>query len=53
MVREILEGALGNRGSAADPAQEARRQSHLVSTRASEREALVFIERAADHRGWR
>jgi hypothetical protein len=34
--------------SAADPAQEARRQSLLVSTRASEREALAFIERVGD-----
>jgi hypothetical protein len=53
VVREILEEALGNRGSAADPAQEARRQSLLVSTRASEREVLAFIERAGDRRDWK
>jgi len=53
VVREILEDALGDRGSAADPAQEARRQSLLVSPRASEREALAFIERVGDRRGWR
>jgi protein phosphatase len=46
--RGYLENALGDRGSAAEPAQEARRQSLLVSTRASEREALAFIERVGD-----
>ncbi len=53
VVREILEDALGHRESLADPAQEARRQSLLVSARASEREALAFIERVADQRGWK
>ncbi len=53
VVREILEDTLGKGGSASDPAQEARRQSLLVSTRASEREALAFIERVGDRRGWR
>jgi len=33
-------------------AREARRQSLLVSGRASERDALDFIEHAADTRGW-
>ncbi len=36
-----------------DPAREARRQSLLVSGRASEREALRFLERTADVKGWR
>jgi predicted transcriptional regulator len=53
VVREILEDALGVNESAADPAEEARRQSLLVSTRASEREALALIERASDRRGWK
>ncbi len=53
VVREILEDALGGGGSAVDPAFEARRQSLLVSTRASEREALAFMEQAADRRGWK
>jgi predicted transcriptional regulator len=33
-------------------AQEARRQSLLVSRRRSERETLDFIEQTADTRGW-
>ncbi len=53
VVREIPENALADRASAVDPAQEARRQSLLVSTRASEREALAFVERVGDRRGWR
>jgi ribbon-helix-helix CopG family protein/antidote-toxin recognition MazE-like antitoxin len=53
LVREILETALGAGAPAADPAQEARRQSLLVSGRASERDALEFVEGAADRRGWR
>ena len=50
VVRAILEDALG--GSAVDPAEEARRQSLLVSTRPSEQEALTFIERSGDNQGW-
>ena len=53
VVREILESALEGGPSASDPAAEARRQSLLVSRRASERDALEFVEGAADHRGWR
>lgn len=36
-----------------DVTVEARRQSLLVSRRRSEREALTFIGRTADVRGWR
>lgn len=53
VVREILERSLRSGESVSDPAQEARRQSLLVSTRASEKDALAFIERAGDRRGWR
>jgi len=52
LLREILERALGG-GAGTDPAAEARRQSLLVSRRASEREALEFVERVADRREWR
>jgi hypothetical protein len=50
LVREILAAELGG-----DPqllGREARRQSLLVSRRSSEREALEFVERNADTRGW-
>jgi hypothetical protein len=53
VLREILEHALEAGGAGTDPAAEARRQSLLVSRRASEREALRFAEGAADRRGWR
>jgi len=53
LLREALQQAFGNEQPPADPAQEARRQSLLVSGRASERDALAFVEHAADHRGWR
>jgi predicted DNA-binding protein len=53
IVREILEHGLRDQQSLASPAEEARRQSLLVSKRASEKEALVFIESAADQAGWR
>ena len=53
LVREILAGAFAEGGSGRDPAREARRQSLLVSARASEKDALAFIEGAADQRGWR
>jgi predicted transcriptional regulator len=53
VLREILEDALKARGPIVDLAQEARRQSLLVSGRASEREALRFAERIADHQGGR
>jgi len=53
LLREILETALASREGALDPAEEARRQSLLVSTRRSEKETLAFVERFADRRGWR
>jgi hypothetical protein len=53
VLREALEGAFGAVDPPDDPAREARRQSLLVSGRASEREALEFIERSADDQGWR
>jgi hypothetical protein len=53
VLREVLQTAFGAGPPAPDPAQEARRQSLLVSGRPSEREALRFIEQAADTRGWR
>ena len=52
VVRKILEDALATSG-AADPSDEARRQSLLVSGRRSEKDALRFIENAGDQRGWR
>jgi hypothetical protein len=53
VLREALQGAFGGVGLPDDPAREARRQSLLVSGRASEQEALEFIERSADDQGWR
>ncbi|MCM2254939.1 MAG: DUF3018 family protein [Vicinamibacteria bacterium] len=53
VLREALESAFGATGPADDPAEEARRQSLLVSNRASERDALEFVEAAADDQGWR
>lgn len=52
VVREILTEGLTGRRSGFDLEQEARRQSLLVGERDSEREALDFIEAAADTRGW-
>jgi predicted DNA-binding protein len=51
-VREILEDALGAGVRGTGAAEEARRQSLLVSARASERDALALIERLGDRRGW-
>ena len=53
VAREILAAGLSSEGGALDPAQEARRQSLLVSRRRSEREALEFVEQTADTRGWK
>jgi predicted transcriptional regulator len=53
VVRTTLENAFEGVDADEDPAREARRQSLLVSGRASEREALRFIESAADVKGWR
>jgi hypothetical protein len=52
VAREILAAGLGvQEGNLL--AQEARRQSLLVSRRRSETETLEFIEQAADTQGWR
>jgi Protein of unknown function (DUF3018) len=52
VAREILAAGLG--AEEGNPiAQEAQRQSLLVSRRRSERETLEFIERTADTRGWK
>ncbi len=52
LVRDALQSAFGN-APVDDPEREARRQSLLVSSRESEREALDFIEASADDQGWR
>jgi hypothetical protein len=52
VAREILVAGLGAEGGDL-LAQEARRQSLLVSRRRSEKEALDFIELAANTRGWK
>jgi Protein of unknown function (DUF3018) len=52
VAREILTAGLA-REEPPDPAREARRQSLLVSRRRSEREAVDFLARAADTRGWK
>jgi len=52
LVRELLTAGLGGARAVPDVVEEARRQSLLVSGRASERDALEFIEHAADTRGW-
>jgi hypothetical protein len=52
VAREILAAGLGE-GGIPDPAQEARRQSLLVSRRRSEKETLDLIEQTADTRGWK
>jgi hypothetical protein len=52
LVREILAAGLGGEGGVPDLAQEARRQSTLVSRRRSDKEMLDFLEHAADTRGW-
>ncbi len=53
VLREALQSAFGEGPAPDDPAREARRQSLLVSGRASEAETLELIERSADDRGWR
>jgi len=53
VAREILAAGLGGEGGKLDLAQEARRQSLLVSRRRSEGEALELIEQIADTRGWK
>ena len=54
LVRDILEAAVGEAArQGRDPVREARRQSLLVSGRASERDTLACVEAAGDSRGWR
>ena len=53
LLGEVLQSAFGASSPTNNPVQEVRRQSLLVTGRASERDALRFIERAADTRGWR
>jgi metal-responsive CopG/Arc/MetJ family transcriptional regulator len=53
LVRRVLTAALAEEDGVPDLAEEARRQSLLVSDRESERETLEFLEHAADTRGWR
>lgn len=53
VLREALHDAFGTGPKPEDPAQEARRQSLLVSGRPSDRDAIDFVEHVADHRGWR
>ena len=51
LARQLLAEGLDPDGPH-DLEREARRQSMLVSERDSEREALDFLEHAADPRGW-
>jgi hypothetical protein len=53
VLRDALHNAFGAEPEPEDPAREARRQSLLVSSRPSDRDALGFVEHAADDRGWR
>ena len=53
ILREALDHAFSAGPEPDDPAREARRQSLLVSGRPADREALDFLEHAADDRGWR
>jgi hypothetical protein len=52
VMREALQNTFGAESPPEDPAREARRQSLLVSSRDSEREALDFIDHVADGEGW-
>ena len=53
VLREVIQRAFGDEPPPEDPATEARRQSLLVSGRASERDAVAFVDHVADRRGWR
>ena len=53
VMRDALQHAFGDAPPPEDPAREARRQSLLVSGRASEADAIAFAEHAGDPRGWR
>jgi predicted transcriptional regulator len=52
VLRQALQNAFGE-APEVDPGVEARRQSLLVSGRASERDVLQFIEKTLDDKGWR
>lgn len=53
LARELIAAGLSGEGRPTDLAEEARRQSLLVSRRRSEREMLELLEHAADTRGWK
>lgn len=53
LLREAIATAFGDAPEADDPAREARRQSLLVSGRASERDVLDFVDHVADDERWR
>jgi predicted transcriptional regulator len=53
VLRDALQIVFGQEAPVDDPAREARRQSLLVSGRASESDTIALIEGAADEEGWR
>jgi hypothetical protein len=53
ILRDAVQSVFGDAPPAEDPRQEARRQSLLVSGRASERQVLEFLDRVGDQQGWR
>jgi hypothetical protein len=53
ILRDALQSAFGQGEPSDDPAREARRQSLLVSSRASESDTIAFIEAASEEEGWR
>ncbi len=53
VARSVLEAGLRGDEVARSTAQQARRQSLLVSRRRSEKETLEFVEKVADTWGWR
>ena len=53
VLRDALQTVFGEGAPADDPAREARRQSLLVSGRASEGDTIAFIGGVADEEGWR
>ncbi len=52
LLRRVLQSVFGEGVPQDEAAQEARRQSLLVSNQVSEREAFEFIEQRADEQGW-
>jgi len=52
VLRQALQNAFGE-APKVDPGVEARRQSLLVSGRASERDVLQFTQKTLDDKGWR